>query len=170
MGRSAAGVRGMRLAAPDDEVLAMAPVSSDTDTYLLVVTNSGYGKRTPVQRYRTQGRGGQGLKTINLIDDRLLAGALIVPFEAEILLVTDAGTLIRMDVADIRPMGRDTQGVRLMNVGEGAVVGLALVVEDEEDVATERRARPVDEIIEGDDGDEEEPSDGVESDAADADD
>jgi len=158
MGRSAAGVRGMRLTADDDEVLAMAPVTSNTDSYLLVVTQSGYGKRTPVQRYRVQGRGGQGLKTVNLVDGRLLAGALVVPYEAEILLVTDGGTLIRMDVADIRPMGRDTQGVRLMDTREANVVGLAQVVDEDVDEDRPRRERPVDEVVEGDDTTDE-PSD-----------
>jgi DNA gyrase subunit A len=158
MGRTAAGVRGMKLTDPDDEVLAMAPVASDTDNYLLVVTASGYGKRTPVQRYRTQGRGGQGLKTINLVDGRVLAGALVVPFEAEILVVTDGGTVIRMDVADIRPMGRDTQGVRLMNTGDSEVVGLALVVDEDEEEEAARKERAAaaraSEVVEDDEDDD----------------
>jgi DNA gyrase subunit A len=134
MGRSAAGVRGMRLG-DDDEVLAMAPVPSEDEedgSYLLVVTTQGYGKRTPIQRYPTQKRGGLGVRTVKLTEDRGgLAGALVVPYEAEILLVTGEGTLIRMSLADVRPMGRATQGVSLMKPGEGTgVVGLALVVED----------------------------------------
>ncbi len=128
MGRNAAGVRGMRL--EDDEVLAMAPVGRESDRYLLVVTEEGYGKRTPVARYPVQGRGGKGVVTADLTTDKgLLAGALIVPWEAEMLLVTDTGTVIRMDVADVRPMGRNTQGVRLMRPDDGAsVTGVALVV------------------------------------------
>jgi DNA gyrase subunit A len=134
MGRTAAGVRGMRLG-DDDEVLAMAPVPSEDEedeSYLLVVTDQGYGKRTPIVRYPTQKRGGLGVRTVKLTEDRGgLAGALVVPYEAEILLVTGGGTLIRMGLADVRPMGRATQGVSLMKPGEGSnVVGLALVVED----------------------------------------
>ncbi|MFP4635706.1 MAG: DNA gyrase C-terminal beta-propeller domain-containing protein, partial [Nitriliruptoraceae bacterium] len=139
MGRNAAGVRGMRLG-DGDELLAMSPVSSqehDDGSYLLVVTDQGYGKRTPVVRYPTQKRGGLGVKTIKLSQARgQLAGALVVPYEAEVLLVTNNGTLIRMDLADVRPMGRATQGVSLMRPGaEAAVVAVALVVEDEADAA-----------------------------------
>ena len=135
MGRTAAGVRGMRLG-DGDELLAMSPVPGEDDgSYLLVVTEQGYGKRTPIVRYPTQKRGGLGVRTVKLSESRGgLAGALVVPYEAEILLVTDNGTLIRMDLADVRPMGRATQGVSLMRPGAGAaVVAVALVVEDEAD-------------------------------------
>jgi DNA gyrase subunit A len=138
MGRAASGVRGMRLAGPDDEVLAMDIVDEpdggddDTHAFLLVVTERGFGKRTPIGEYRTQGRGGKGIKTARLTDRRGgLAGAMVVPYEAEVLLVTDHGVVIRMGLADVRPMGRDTQGVSLMKPGEAArVVGVAMVVED----------------------------------------
>ena len=161
MGRTAAGVRGMRLS-EGDEVLAMGPAVEDG--YVLVVTEEGYGKRTPLERYPVQHRGGKGVVTAKLTEAKGgLAGALIAPYEAEIFLVTDAGTVIRMDVADINPTGRATQGVRLMRPGEGAhVVGLALVVEneeDDEDGERPRRERPADEHIEGDDDAEVEPAD-----------
>jgi DNA gyrase subunit A len=135
MGRTAAGVRGMRLDA-GDEVLAMAPAREEG--YLLVVTDRGYGKRTPLVRYPTQKRGGRGVITAKLTDRKGgLAGALVVPYEADILLVTDAGTVIRMPVQDVKPTGRATQGVQVMRPGDGAaVVGLAMVV-DEEDVEAE---------------------------------
>ncbi len=136
MGRTAAGVRGMRIDPRDDEVLAMAPVSSaaEADHFLLVVTQLGYGKRTPIVDYPTQKRGGQGVITAKLTEQRGgLAGALVVPYEADILLVTDSGTLIRMSLADVRPMGRATQGVSMMRPGDGAsVAGVAVVVDDEE--------------------------------------
>ncbi len=168
MGRSATGVRGMRLQGDDDAVLAMGVVSAAEDEYLLVITEEGYGKRTPIQRYRSQKRGGSGLKTISLNEARGgLAGALVVPFEVEILLVTDSGTLIRMPLADVRPMGRATQGVRLMRPDQGAhVIGLAMVVDEDEDdeEATPKRERPADEVIEGDDGDELEEDDALEAD------
>jgi DNA gyrase subunit A len=133
MGRAAAGVRGMRIA-DDDEVLAMAPVppeEEEADTYLLVVTDRGYGKRTPLVEYRQQKRGGQGIKTVKLTESRgALVGALVVPYEAEILLVTGAGTLIRMDLADVRPLGRATQGVSLMRTSASATVAAVTLVVD----------------------------------------
>ncbi|MBW3657090.1 MAG: DNA gyrase subunit A [Actinobacteria bacterium] len=162
MGRSATGVRGMRLQDDDDAVIAMAPVQDPDNEYLLVLTDEGYGKRTPLARYRSQRRGGSGIRTIELKESRGgLVGALVVPYEVEILLVTDSGTLIRMPLADVRPMGRSTQGVRLMRPDQGArVVGLAMVVDDDDadDEGGDKRvpSRPVDEVIEGDDPDDEE--------------
>jgi DNA gyrase subunit A len=132
MGRTAAGVRGMRLDA-DDAVLAMSHARDDD--FLLVVTDRGFGKRTPISAYPTQRRGGRGVLTARITEARgHLAGGLVVPYEAEILLVTDAGTVIRMDLADVRPMGRATQGVSLMRADEDArVVGVATVVEEPEE-------------------------------------
>ena len=132
MGRTAAGVRGMRLD-EDDAVLAMAH-AKDED-FLLVVTDRGFGKRTPIDAYPTQRRGGRGVLTAKLVERRgHLAGGLVVPYEAEILLVTDAGTVIRMDLADVRPMGRATQGVALMRADDDArVVGVATVVDEPEE-------------------------------------
>jgi DNA gyrase subunit A len=140
MGRTAAGVRGMRLRGDDDEVLAMGIVGDedrDEDTYLLVVTDRGFGKRTPMVNYPTQRRGGQGVRTVKLTEARGgLAGAMVVPYTGEMLLVSDTGTLIRMDLLDVSQQSRSTQGVRLMKPGDGAnVVAVALVVEDEEDVS-----------------------------------
>ncbi|HSK24337.1 MAG TPA: DNA gyrase subunit A [Egicoccus sp.] len=137
MGRTAAGVRGMRLKGADDEVLAMGVVGTqdaDDDTYLLVVTDRGFGKRTPMVNYPTQKRGGQGVQTVKLTESRGgLAGSLVVPYEAEVLLVSDTGVIIRMNLADVRPMSRATQGVSLMKPGDGAsVVAVALVVDDED--------------------------------------
>ncbi len=134
MGRSAAGVRGMRIDA-DDELLAMTPVAGferDGGLYLLVVTDGGFGKRTPLVRYPTQGRGGRGVVTVKGTERRgELVGALVVPYEAEVLLVTDGGVVIRMDLADVRPMSRATQGVSLMRPGAGnRVVALATLVDD----------------------------------------
>ncbi|MCC5948594.1 MAG: DNA gyrase subunit A [Nitriliruptoraceae bacterium] len=136
MGRAAAGVRGMRIG-DDDEVLAMAPVPSEDeeeDHYLLVVTSKGFGKRTPLSEYRAQKRGGQGVRTVKLTASRgQLAGALVVPYEAEVLLVTGSGTLIRMDLADVRPLGRATQGVALMRPGQDSSVAAVTIVVDNDD-------------------------------------
>jgi DNA gyrase subunit A len=128
MGRDTTGVLGMRLR-PGDEVLSMTLAVPDGQ--LLVVTEEGYGKRTPLLRYPLHKRGGMGVKTAQLTQARGgLVGALVVLQEQEIFLTTDTGTIIRMDVIDIRPTGRDTQGVTLMKPGQGAkVASIAPVVE-----------------------------------------
>ncbi|HUH07802.1 MAG TPA: DNA gyrase subunit A, partial [Egibacteraceae bacterium] len=112
MGRGTTGVIGMNLD-DDDELLSMTKAVADGQ--LLVVTEEGYGKRTPLERYPTQRRGGKGVRTAQLVERRGgLVGALVAAYEQEIFLVTDTGTIIRMDVKDIRPTGRATQGVRVM--------------------------------------------------------
>lgn len=137
MGRTAAGVLGMRITR-DDAMLAMAPLPEEADAlhYLLVVTDGGYGKRTVLSEYKTQQRGGKGVKTIERSERRGgLVGALVVPLEAEILLVSDTGTVIRMAIGNVRPLGRATQGVSLMRPGDGArVVGVALLVDEDDEL------------------------------------
>jgi len=135
MGRTAAGVSGMKLAA-GDEVLGLGLAQPDGDEHLLVITAKGYGKRTPLVRYPSQKRGGKGVITARITErNGALVGALVVPYEAEILIVSDTGTVIRMELADVAPKGRATQGVQVMRTGEGSsVVGVAPVVgEDDED-------------------------------------
>jgi DNA gyrase subunit A len=131
MGRDTTGVIGMQLD-DDDAVLSMTPAV--TDGQLLVVTEEGYGKRTPLERYPSQRRGGKGVRTAKLTYARgALVGALVAAYEQEIFIITDTGTIIRMDVKDIRPTGRSTQGVRVMTPTEGAtVVSIAPVREGEE--------------------------------------
>jgi DNA gyrase subunit A len=143
MGRNAAGVRGMRLGdeaergselGMDDAVLAMAVVDAEKDRYVFTVTTKGLGKRTEIQRYRAQGRGGSGLITHSLRDGEVLAGALVAHYQnTEVLLVSDAGTVIRMDAEEFKKQSRSTQGVHVMRTGEANVVGLALVVDDDDD-------------------------------------
>ncbi|MEE8600127.1 DNA gyrase subunit A [Euzebya tangerina] len=132
MGRGASGVKGMDLA-EEDEVLACAIVQEEG--YLVVITDEGFGKRTPLERYPTQRRGGKGVRTAKLSDARgSLVGALVAGYEQEIFVVTDRGTIIRMDVKDVRPTGRSTQGVRIMTPKAGAkVVSVAKVMEIEDD-------------------------------------
>jgi len=128
MGRDTTGVIGMSLE-DDDELLSMTKAVGDGQ--LLVVTEEGYGKRTPLERYPLQRRGGKGVRTAQLTDARGgLVGALVAAYEQEIFIVTDRGVLIRMDVKDIRPTGRATQGVRVMKPGEGSkVASIAPVIE-----------------------------------------
>ena len=131
MGRDTTGVIGMHL---DDGDRVLSMTKSVTDGQLLVVTEEGYGKRTPLERYPRQRRGGKGVRTARLTDARgALVGSLVAGYEQEIFIITDTGTIIRMDVKDIRPTGRATQGVRVMTPAEGAkVVSDAPVREGEE--------------------------------------
>ena len=140
MGRGASGVKGMDLA-EDDEVLACAIVQPEG--YLVVITDEGFGKRTPLERYPNQRRGGKGVRTAKLSDARgSLMGALVAGYEQEIFVVTDRGTIIRMDVKDVRPTGRSTQGVRIMTPRAGAkVVSVAKVMELEDDDGDHGRGR-----------------------------
>src|SRR6266545_2687804 len=131
MGRQTSGVTAMRLRR-NDQVLAMEVVRPNAD--LLVVTDAGYGKRTPLEQYARKGRGIQGVKTAELTEARgYLAGAHVVQDEDDIFLITESGQIIRTRVNEIRRAGRATQGVRVMRLGASArVAAVAPVVKDEE--------------------------------------
>ncbi|MGH8119679.1 MAG: DNA gyrase C-terminal beta-propeller domain-containing protein, partial [Gammaproteobacteria bacterium] len=117
MGRTARGVRGIRLAA-DQKVISLIIV--DQDNAILTATENGYGKRTPVADYVVKGRGGVGVISIQTTDrNGKVVGAVAVNEDAEIMLISNQGTLIRTPVADVSVMGRNTQGVRLVTLGEG---------------------------------------------------
>ncbi len=132
MGRGAAGVRGIRVA-PGHEVIALAIVR---DGLVLTATENGYGKRTRIEDFPVQGRGGQGVIAIQTTErNGRTVGALQVREEDEIMLISSNGTLVRTPVDDISVMGRNTQGVRLIRVEEGQrLVGLARIelIGDEE--------------------------------------
>ena len=123
MGRGAAGVRGIKLAG-DHEVIGLSIARSG---YILTATENGYGKRTPVEDYPVQGRGGQGVIAIQTTErNGRTVGSVLVGDEGEIMLISSNGTLIRTTVDDISIMGRNTQGVRLIRVESGQrLVGLA---------------------------------------------
>jgi DNA gyrase subunit A len=132
MGRQTSGVTAMKLRG-DDKVLAMEVVRPNA--HLLVVTDAGFGKRTPLEQYQRKGRGIQGVKTAELIEARgFLAGAMVVQDEDDVFLITDSGQVIRTRVNEIRRAGRATQGVRIMRLGANAVrvAAVAPVVKDEE--------------------------------------
>ena len=119
------------------------------------MTENGLGKRTPVEEYSLQNRGGQGNRTHKLTDRTgQLAGGLVVPMDAEVMLVTDTGTIIRTPLEDVRIAGRSTQGVAMMRTDEEAsVVSVAMVVEEDEVDEEEDDApgAPGDEpVVEGD--------------------
>ena len=144
MGRPAAGVTGMKLRA-GDEVIACEIARNDMD--LLVVTQNGYGKRTRIDEYPIKGRGGMGVKTVQLTEKKgQLAGALAVRDGYAVMLISTYGTVIRMPVDGIRRAGRSTQGVIVMRLrgDDEQVSTLAPVVESEDDeVALEGEADPV---------------------------
>ncbi len=133
MGRIAGGVRAIKLE-KDDEVVAMELVEPGQE--LLVVTQKGFGKRTKVEDYKIQVRGGKGLLTYDKGKFKKtgeLVGAMAVDSDDDILLINSDGIIIRMAAKEISKLGRATQGVKIMNVGEDAnIIALAKVIRDEE--------------------------------------
>ena len=132
MGRTAAGVRGIRLKDGDE---CVAAILARDDEDLLTVTENGYGKRTNLTEYSVQGRGGMGLHTYKITDKTgSIVGAKRVNGTEDILLVSDEGVIIRMASEDISVFGRATQGVRLMKIkGDAHVVALAKTDKAEEE-------------------------------------
>ena len=147
MGRTASGVRGVRLENDQDEVIGMVCVnSSKTDVTIMVVSEKGYGKRTDIDDYRITGRGGKGVKTLSVTEK---TGALIsikdVTDENDLMIITKMGITIRMKMSEMRVMGRATQGVRLIKV------------RDKDDIASVAKVPKVDEeedVMEGDESTE----------------
>jgi DNA gyrase subunit A len=127
MGRDTSGVRGMRFRA-EDELLSMDVVrSADEERFVFTVTDGGYAKRTRVDQYKVQIRGGLGVKAAKLSDARgSLVGALIVGEDDEVLCIRQSGSVTRSGVSEVEPRGRDTMGVIFVKLDEGdAVVALA---------------------------------------------
>jgi DNA gyrase subunit A len=122
MGRGAAGVRGINLEA-DHEVISLITVGEGD---ILTATANGYGKRTRVEEFSPQGRGGKGVIAIQTSNrNGNLVGAIQVSDDDEVMLISSSGTLVRTGVADISTQGRNTQGVTLIRVTEGdRLVGL----------------------------------------------
>ena len=109
MGRSTAGVRGMRFRG-DDELLSMEVPREGAD--LLIVTDSGYAKRTPVEEYPTKSRGTLGVRVGKLVDERGgLVGALVVNPDEDVMVITESGKLVQVNASDVRPTARNTMGV-----------------------------------------------------------
>jgi DNA gyrase subunit A len=129
MGRGTAGVKGMNVADKDNRVLAMDVARDDTEMF--VVTENGYGKRTPIPDYPVKGRGTKGVQTIKLTTKKGgLAGALIVRAHQDLVFISQQGMVQRTNVGGISTMGRATQGVRVMNMkAQDRVSAVALVVE-----------------------------------------
>jgi DNA gyrase subunit A len=135
MGRATSGVKGMSFR-EGDELLSMNVVRPGT--FVFTATDGGYAKRTRVDEYRVQGRGGLGIKAAKIVEDRgSLVGALVVEETDEILAISLSGGVIRTRVNEVRETGRDTMGVQLINLGKrDAVVGIARNAEAEDDPET----------------------------------
>ena len=116
MGRTAAGVRGIKIKT-DDEVISLIAVESDTGQ-VLFATENGYGKRTRIGDFSTQGRGGQGVISIQTSPrNGRVVGAIKITGDEEVMLISNGGTLVRTPVDDISILGRNTQGVTLIRLG-----------------------------------------------------
>lgn len=133
MGRTARGVTGIELE-EGDAVIAMEALAPSEQGTLLTICEHGYGKRTPMDEYRLQNRGGKGIITIKTTDRNGPVMAVVqVEDRDELMLVTNRGKIIRSAVKDIRVQGRDTQGVRLISMeADEKVVGQARLVEQDE--------------------------------------
>lgn len=134
VGRSAQGVIGMRLD-DDDAIIGMESIISGSKATLLAITENGFGKRTELDEYRVQNRGGRGVitykvtpKTGNIVGIRIANG------EEDVMLITDKGTIIRLNVEEISVLGRATQGVTLMRTNDGGrVVSIEIISQENED-------------------------------------
>lgn len=136
MGRNASGVMGVRLENDQDEVVGMICVSPEVEgTSILVVSEKGYGKRSDLEDYRITGRGGKGVKTLNVTEK---TGKLVsikdVTDDDDLMIINKSGITIRMSVADLRVMGRATQGVRLIKMKETDEIASVAKVSKEEEV------------------------------------
>ncbi len=134
MGRTARGVRGVTLG-ENDQVIGMEILDKASKATILMVTENGYGKRTLIEEYRTQSRGGVGIITQKTTDKvGNVVGTRSVIDSDEVMVTTDKGQVIRMNCSDISIVGRNTQGVRLINLNEDEkVTGLALITDSADD-------------------------------------
>lgn len=129
MGRSASGVRGINL----DGVILVGMEIVEPNEYVLVITEKGYGKKTPVDEYRITNRGGKGVKTVNITEKN---GSIVsfktVDDSKDLMIITDSGIIIRLAVDKISTMSRVTQGVKLINLKEDSIVSSTSIVDREE--------------------------------------
>jgi DNA gyrase subunit A len=133
-GRGAIGVAGIEVDDENDEVVGMICVKrEDTTRTVLVVSEKGYGKRTPVDEYRMTNRGGKGVKTINVTDKTgPLVGMLEVTEKEDLMISCKSGITIRMKVNQISEQGRATQGVKLIRVDDGDEIAAITRLDEEE--------------------------------------
>ena len=132
------GVRGIRLASEDNEVVSIVCYDSTAEDAAehsaLVVSENGYGKRSDFEEYRLTNRGGQGVKTLNITEKTGKVVALVnVTVDNDLMIITQSGLTIRLAVSTISEQGRATQGVRLINLREGDSIASVTVVPKEEE-------------------------------------
>ncbi len=134
-GRGAIGVTGIEVDDEKDEVVGMICVNKEDATRtILVVSEKGYGKRTPIDEYRITNRGGKGVKTINVTDKTgSLVGILYVTEKEDLIITCKSGVTIRTGIQDIREAGRATQGVKLIRIDEGDEIAAISQIEEAED-------------------------------------
>jgi DNA gyrase subunit A len=134
MGRTASGVRGIKMNDESDMVIGMITVLNESQD-VLVVSENGYGKRSSISDYRITNRGGKGVKTINITEKTgLLIALKDVTDQNDLMIITQAGNILRSPVSDLRVMGRATQGVRLINLkGNDSIASVAYVEVNEDD-------------------------------------
>ncbi|MBI5219723.1 MAG: DNA gyrase subunit A [Bacteroidia bacterium] len=175
MGRNASGVRGIRLANENDEVIGMVCVESRTED-VLVVSENGYGKRSKIDAYRVTNRGGKGVKTINVTEKtgKLIAIKGVLDTD-DLMIITKNGLTIRVGVSELRVMGRATQGVRLINLKDDDAIAAVAYIEEQKETGRDNEIEeialsitepivPVDEVIDEDIDDEnpdEEPDEDI---------
>ena len=144
MGRTATGVRGMRLDDGDDVVVGMIVVNDSETETVMVVSEEGYGKRSSVEDYRKTNRGGKGVKTLNITDKtgRLVAIKNVTD-QNDLMIINKSGIVIRLAVADCRVMGRATQGVRLINLAKknDVIASVCKVMSSELEATVEEESR-----------------------------
>ena len=144
MGRTATGVRGMRLDGGDDAVVGMVVINDSENETVMVVSEEGYGKRSEVEDYRKTNRGGKGVKTLNITDKtgRLVAIKNVTD-DNDLMIINKSGIVIRLAVADCRVMGRATQGVRLINLAKknDVIASVCKVMSSELEASVEEESR-----------------------------
>ncbi len=142
IGRSAAGVRGMMLQ-PGDKIVGMAVITEEKNE-VLVVTEKGFGKRSTIDEYRIQGRGGSGVKALNVTDKNgKLVALKSVSDQEDLIITTDKGVVIRMHIADISQTGRATQGVKLIRLKDDqSIATVAAVSRQEDEPVVEENTEP----------------------------
>ena len=132
VGRVSQGVIGIRLD-ENDNVIGMESIINGKESTLLAITENGFGKRTELEEYRVQTRGGKGVITYKITPKTgTIVGIRIVKENEDVMLITDTGTIIRLNVKDISILGRNTQGVTLMRTNEGKVVSIEKISEEKE--------------------------------------
>ena len=132
MGRTAQGVIGIRLDNEDYVIGMESIIEGNKNATLLAITENGFGKRTELDEYRVQTRGGKGVTTYKITPKTgNLVGIRVATDDEDVMLITDNGTIIRLNVKDISILGRSTQGVTLMRTNEGKVVSIETIAPED---------------------------------------